>query len=125
MTATPHLGVLRITADPMFGEAGVKGERSESRSDAVGALDARFGDHTIAAAGDAQLAPIPTSVPGLDRLLLTPEEAAEALGVSRSRVYDLMRKRELVSIRLGRARRVPVVALRRFVEQLTEDAWLT
>ena len=60
----------------------------------------------------------------MERLLLSPEEAAEVLGVGRSRVYDLMRKKELPSVRLGKSRRVPVAALRVYVERLTEDAWV-
>ena len=56
----------------------------------------------------------------MEKLLLSPEEAAEVLGVGRSRVYDLMRKRELVSVRIGKCRRVPVTALRSYVERLTE-----
>ena len=56
----------------------------------------------------------------MEKLLLSPEEAAEVLGVGRSRVYDLMRKRELVSVRIGKCRRVPVAALRLYVERLTE-----
>ena len=56
----------------------------------------------------------------MDKLLLSPEEAAEALGVGRSRVYDLMRTRELLSVRIGKSRRVPVAALRSYVERLTE-----
>ena len=47
----------------------------------------------------------------MERLLLSPEEAAEVLGVGRSRIYDLMRRRELVSVRIGKCRRVPVAAL--------------
>ena len=31
----------------------------------------------------------------MGKLLLSPEEAAEVLGVGRSRLYDLMRTREL------------------------------
>jgi excisionase family DNA binding protein len=60
----------------------------------------------------------------MERLLLSPEEAAEVLGVGRSRIYDLMRKRELVSVRIGKCRRVPVAALKEYVERLTEDAWV-
>lgn len=60
----------------------------------------------------------------MERLLLSPEEAAEVLGVGRSRVYDLMRKRELLSVRIGKSRRVPVAALRAYVERITEDAWV-
>ena len=58
----------------------------------------------------------------MEKLLLSPEEAAEILGVRRSCVYDLMRKRELLSVRIGKSRRVPVTALRAYVERLTEDA---
>jgi excisionase family DNA binding protein len=42
----------------------------------------------------------------MEKLLLSPEEAAEALGVGRSRVYDLMRTRQLHSVRIGKSRRV-------------------
>jgi excisionase family DNA binding protein len=47
----------------------------------------------------------------MEKLLLSPEEAAEALGVGRSRVYDLMRTRQLHSVRIGKSRRVPVAAV--------------
>ena len=47
----------------------------------------------------------------VEKLLLSPEEAAEALGVGRSRVYDLIRTRQLLSVRIGRSRRVPVAAV--------------
>jgi excisionase family DNA binding protein len=53
--------------------------------------------------------------------LLSPEEAAEALGVGRSRVYDLMRTRQLLSVRIGKSRRVPVAAVHAYVERLTEQ----
>ncbi len=57
----------------------------------------------------------------MEKLLLSPEEAAEVLGVGRSRVYDLMRKRELLSVRIGKSRRVPVAAVQSYVEHLTEQ----
>ena len=60
----------------------------------------------------------------MEKLLLSPEEAAEALGVGRSRLYDLMRRRELVSVRIGKCRRVPVAALQAYVERLTRDEWV-
>lgn len=47
--------------------------------------------------------------------LLRPEEAAEALGVSRTVVYSLIASRELESIKLGRSRRIPTDALDAFV----------
>lgn len=57
----------------------------------------------------------------MEKLLLTPEEAGAALGVGRSRVYDLMRTRQLPSVRIGKSRRVPAAAVRAFVDQLTEE----
>jgi excisionase family DNA binding protein len=44
--------------------------------------------------------------------------------VGGSRVYDLMRRRELISVQIGKSRRVPVAAVHRYVEQLTEQAAL-
>ena len=41
----------------------------------------------------------------MERLLLSPDQVAESLGVCRSRVYDLMRTRVLPSVKIGRARR--------------------
>jgi excisionase family DNA binding protein len=58
----------------------------------------------------------------MERLLLSPEQVAESLGVCRSRVYELMRTRALPSVKIGRARRVPVSAVRAYVDQLT-DSW--
>jgi hypothetical protein len=37
----------------------------------------------------------------MEKLLLSPEEAAQALGVGRSRVYDLIRTRQLLSCGLA------------------------
>ena len=52
----------------------------------------------------------------MERLLLSPDQVAESLGVCRSRVYDLMRTRVLPSVKIGRARRVPVIAVRAYVD---------
>jgi len=49
------------------------------------------------------------------RLLLTVIEAARALGVGRSLVYELVTAGEIASIKIGRARRIPVLALEEFV----------
>lgn len=58
----------------------------------------------------------------MDPLLLTVKEAAEVLRMSTSRVYDLMRARQLRSHKVGRARLIPAEALREFVESLGEEA---
>jgi len=48
-------------------------------------------------------------------LLLTPAEAAIALRLARSTIYELMGTGQLPSVRIGRARRIPVRAIRDFL----------
>ena len=52
------------------------------------------------------------------RLLLTVEEAADRLSVGRSLMYELIGNREIVSIRVGRLRRVPLESLTAYVTAL-------
>ncbi len=47
----------------------------------------------------------------MDRLLLTPTEAAAALGIGRSKLYELMRIGVVTSVRIGGCRRVPAASL--------------
>lgn len=57
----------------------------------------------------------------MDKLLLRPVEATEAIGIGRSKVYELLASGELPSIRIGGSVRVPVDALRAWIErQLAE-----
>ncbi len=56
---------------------------------------------------------------GLPRLLLTPEEAARALGIGRTKLYELLATAKLPSVRIGGSRRVSVDALTEFVHRLT------
>jgi excisionase family DNA binding protein len=49
------------------------------------------------------------------KLLLTVPEAAEALGICRSVVYERMASGELPNIKIGRARRIPTSMLETFV----------
>ena len=56
----------------------------------------------------------------MDKLLLTAPEAARALGISRSKLYELLRDGEIQSVRIGRSRRVPWEALGAYVASLTE-----
>lgn len=51
------------------------------------------------------------------RLTMTVEEASEALGISRSLAYELVRRGEIPSLRLGRRIVVPVDALEDLVER--------
>lgn len=55
----------------------------------------------------------------MDKLLLTPEEAAERLSVGRSRVFELIGSGRLRSVRIGASRRIPADALVDFVNALT------
>jgi excisionase family DNA binding protein len=55
---------------------------------------------------------------GGTKLLLTPNEAADQLAVSRTKVYELMAAGSLRSIHIGRLRRVPVDALRDFIQAM-------
>jgi excisionase family DNA binding protein len=51
--------------------------------------------------------------------LLNVEEAAEYLGLEIDTIYKKSRLRELPSVKVGRALRFDVVALRRFIEEHT------
>jgi excisionase family DNA binding protein len=53
-----------------------------------------------------------------ERLLLRPVEAAERLGIGRTKVYELMASGELRSVKIGAARRVSATALVEFVAAL-------
>jgi excisionase family DNA binding protein len=55
----------------------------------------------------------------VERLLLRPAEAAELLGISRSRMYELLRNDEVPSIVLGRARskRIPLDRLKIWIDE--------
>jgi excisionase family DNA binding protein len=55
-------------------------------------------------------------------LVLTVDEAAERLRVSRSSVYALIRSNQLRTVKIGRRRLVPVDALTECLAQLTEVA---
>ena len=55
-----------------------------------------------------------------DPILLTPTEAARALGIGRSKLYELMREGRIRSIRIGTCRRVPTTALDEFVVASTD-----
>jgi excisionase family DNA binding protein len=56
------------------------------------------------------------------RLLVTVAEAADALGLCRSIIYELLLAGELPSVKIGRARRIPVAALEAFVERRLVEA---
>ncbi|MET8854643.1 excisionase family DNA-binding protein [Streptomyces sp. NPDC004579] len=54
----------------------------------------------------------------VDRLLYKPEEAAEALAIGRSTVYELMAEGALKYIKLGRTRRIRRTDIEAYVDSL-------
>jgi excisionase family DNA binding protein len=52
-------------------------------------------------------------------LLLTPARAAEMLGVSRSKVYTMVKRGELPAVRFTGSVRIPRAALQELVEAAT------
>jgi excisionase family DNA binding protein len=57
-----------------------------------------------------------------DAELLTVPEVMARLKISRSTVYDLIRTRQLASLTIGRARRIPKHALTALVHHQLEQA---
>ena len=63
------------------------------------------------------------STPLSTPLLLSVEEAAAQIRVSRARMFELIRRRKVLSVKVGASRRVPYDSLRAYVDQLiTEQA---
>jgi excisionase family DNA binding protein len=61
------------------------------------------------------LAPLP-----LERLLVKPEEAAAMLGIGRTRMYELLARREIPSRRIGRSRLIDPADVRAYAERLPD-----
>lgn len=55
------------------------------------------------------------------RLLYRIPEVSECLGLSRTKIYELMWKGELRSVKIGRAIRIPRTALEEFTRKLEES----
>ncbi len=56
------------------------------------------------------------------KLLLKVDEAAQMLSLSRKMLYDLIRRGELTSLKIGGSRRIPLTALHDFIARLEEVA---
>jgi excisionase family DNA binding protein len=57
------------------------------------------------------------------RLLLTVPEAADALAISRSKLYELIAAGRIASIRIDGSRRIPLTALEAYIiVRLNKDA---
>jgi excisionase family DNA binding protein len=54
----------------------------------------------------------------MDKLLLSPSEAAEALSIGRSKLYELLASGQLDSVHIGSCRRIPLAAVMDYVQGL-------
>ncbi|CAM5661614.1 helix-turn-helix domain-containing protein [Streptomyces hirsutus] len=57
-----------------------------------------------------------------ERVLYRPEEAAAALGIGRSLVYEEIRLGRLQTVRIGRRRLIPPEYIAQYVELLKREA---
>lgn len=55
----------------------------------------------------------------MDRVLVTIEEAATALGIGRTMIYQLMKEGELVSAKIGRRSLVTVESVRDYAAKVS------
>ena len=54
----------------------------------------------------------------MERILLRAADVCEALGLGKSKVYEMIAAGTLPSVRIGRSVRVPADGLRRLIEEL-------
>ncbi len=57
----------------------------------------------------------------MNKLLLTPTEAAKVLGIGRSKTYQLLQSGQLQSVHIGSCRRIPLQAVHNFLAELTRS----
>jgi excisionase family DNA binding protein len=55
------------------------------------------------------------------KVLLTIDEAAQALSIGRTLLYDLLMHKQIASIKVGRVRRVPIAAIDDYVNRQLMD----
>ena len=60
---------------------------------------------------------MPTTATPVPRAALKVEEMAQALGLGRSKCWELVRSGEVRTVRFGRSVRVPVSEIERLIEQ--------
>ncbi len=58
----------------------------------------------------------------MTKLLLSVQEAGAAIGVGRSKIYELIACGELESVKIGKIRRVPADALVAYVARLRDES---
>ena len=58
----------------------------------------------------------------MEDLLLTEEQARKTLQLGRSKLWELMMSGAIPSIKVGKCRRIPADALRKWVDEQTKQA---
>jgi excisionase family DNA binding protein len=56
-----------------------------------------------------------------EKLLLSPEQGAELLGVGRSQMFELIARGEVESIKIGRLRKIPRDAIDSYITRLRAE----
>jgi excisionase family DNA binding protein len=58
----------------------------------------------------------------MNDMLYRVEEVAQALKVGRSKVFDLIRSGDLMSVKIGGSRRIPAESVQEYVSRLIAEA---
>ena len=53
----------------------------------------------------------------MEKMLLSPQEVSEALGVGRTKVYELINSGDLHRVKIGNCTKIPVGSLRAFLAE--------
>jgi excisionase family DNA binding protein len=56
-----------------------------------------------------------------EKLLVSPEDAAEILSLSVRRIYELLAHGRIRSFKIGKVRRIPMEALRDYIARLEQE----
>jgi len=62
-----------------------------------------------------------TNPPPMPRVMLTAEQAAEAIGVGRTTMFALIKSGEIESVRIGHLRRVPFDSIEAYANRLMAE----
>lgn len=84
------------------------------RADKIAALLAELAELLV----EQNQPQIPTPRVSPERTLLTVEEAAERLGIGRTRMFALVKSGEIESVQIGRLRRIHPDAIEKFAHDL-------
>jgi excisionase family DNA binding protein len=84
-------------------------------------LASRFGAGTVFALTYTAVTSAEASANGSSVRSIHPAESAEALNISRTKVFELLQVEALRSVKIGKSRRIPTEAVREFVACLSGE----